>query len=87
MYSLCPLSEQGRVERLCDIPARDGRGPRSADDLRTFLRGGKGLKGKPELVEFALCYPPEPKPKGQVQSKIGRIERFGTKGLTVFDPY
>ena len=48
------------------------------DDLRAFLRGGKGLKGNPELVEFALCYPPGPK-----REVHHRLELFTHKGLSV----
>jgi len=55
-----------------------GGSGQSADDLRAFLRGGKGLIGNRELVEFALCYPPEPKP-----NPFGRIECFGPKGFRV----
>jgi hypothetical protein len=33
-----------------------GRAGRSAEEGLAFLRGAKGLKGKPRLVEFALCF-------------------------------
>ena len=29
----------------------------TADDAGAFLRGTEGLKGSPQLVEFALCFP------------------------------
>lgn len=50
----------------------------SADDLRAFLRGGKGLKDKREIVKFALCYTGDPKPKGPE-----RVELFEPDGLTI----
>ena len=48
---------------------------RSADEARAFLRGEKGVRGTPELIEFALCYPEE--------MGVDRIEHFGPKGMTV----
>ncbi len=46
------------------------------DDLRDFLRGGKGLKGKREMVEFALCNP-------LGTNRMPRIEHFGPRGRRV----
>jgi hypothetical protein len=45
-----------------------GGAGRTADEGLAFLRGGKGLKGNPKLVEFALCF------------GDGRFERFGDRG-------
>ncbi|HJZ90907.1 MAG TPA: hypothetical protein VKE40_08545, partial [Gemmataceae bacterium] len=50
---------------------------RTTDDARKFLRGGLAFERKPELLEFALCYPSRKGPG------TGRIERFGPKGMTV----
>jgi hypothetical protein len=54
-------------------------GHRTADDLRAFLRGGKGLQRQPELVAFALCYPE------RSEGLAGPVEHFGPKGMTVLD--
>ena len=49
------------------------------DDLRTFLRGGNGLKANVELLQFALCYPGK-----QRTLELGRTERFGPDGLVLW---
>jgi hypothetical protein len=78
---------KGPVYCLYVFPMEDGwsdwviylrlSGDWKEDDLRAFLRGGKGLKGEPELVEFALCYPDRP---GDLD---GWVERFDLSGLRV----
>jgi hypothetical protein len=71
-----PIEKEWSDSVIC-LRLTGGAG-QSADDLRAFLHGGKGLKGTRKLVEFALCYPPGPNAMG-----IGRIELFSPKGLRV----
>jgi len=55
-----------------------GGSGRSAEDGRAFLLGTENLKGRPSLVEFALCFPAT----GEDASR--RIERFSEKGIQVY---
>ena len=56
-------------------------GPNRKDgEARAFLQGAENLKGDPQLVEFALCFP------AAEQYRMGRIERFSEKGIAVYDP-
>jgi hypothetical protein len=78
VYSLhlFPLDEDGGSDWVIYLRLS---GSHQFGDLRAFLRGGKGLQGKPELVQFALCYP------ARSEGTYGLIEQFGPKGLTVVD--
>lgn len=76
---LFPLKDQGGWSDWV-IYLRLSGSFHSVDDLRAFFHSGKGLKDKPELVEFALCYPSPPN-----ELFYGRVEHFGPKGLTVRD--
>jgi hypothetical protein len=56
-----------------------GGNEREVKEAKAFLRGDKDLAGKPQLMEFALCFP-------SVGDKVGGpIERFGEKGITFYD--
>jgi hypothetical protein len=80
---------EGTVFCLNVLPIKGGRSDwvvyfrlsgagRTAADALAFLRGRSDLKGKPELVEFALCYPDAGK-----ATETGRVERFSPAGLKV----
>jgi len=54
-----------------------GGSGRTADEALQFLRGTKGLKGDPKLVEFALCFPDA--------DGTHLIQQFSASGTTMFD--
>ena len=56
-----------------------GDSGRPENEAIAFMRGDGGLKGDPELLEFALCFPPPEK------RQEGRIERFSIKGIHVYE--
>jgi hypothetical protein len=52
---------------------------RTEKEACAFLRGDMTLVGKPQIVEFALCFPSE-RPLHS-----GRTERFGRRGIHVYE--
>jgi RNA polymerase sigma factor (sigma-70 family) len=60
----------GHSDQVIYFELSGGTG-RTAEEGLAFLRGGKGLKGDPKLVEFTLCF------------GDGRFERFSDKGTLV----
>ena len=52
---------------------------RSDEEASAFLRGDTTLQGSPRLLEFALCFP-------DATEYHGRIERYGPKGIHVYEP-
>ena len=52
----------------------------SAADAKAFLSGNVTKGADSTLIEFSLCFPPDGK------ARIGRVEHFTAKGLSVFSP-
>jgi hypothetical protein len=78
VLQLFPEKKDGNVWPI--YFALSGGSERPEREAWKFLRGDKDLKGNPQLLEFALCFPAnEDKP-------LGRIERFSAGGVAVFSP-
>jgi hypothetical protein len=73
-----PVEEEQTGWTICFVLSGD----RSEAEARKFLRGDGGSGRKPDLLEFALCYPADP---GKEIGR-GRVEHFGPKGFRVLRP-